>query len=172
MRQMALIVIDVQNDYFPGGLYPLWNADRTLTSIIAAIRLAKGKGIPVILVQHIADPKQGISPFFNENTAGVKIHPFILEEVAEAPVIVKRHADSFFGTDLEKVLAELGITDLLLCGMMTQNCVTHTALSPSASRYGVVILPDCCTTVDEMLHGIALHALSTRITLTPSSQAF
>ena len=55
--------------------------------------------------------------------------------------------------------------------MMTQNCVTHTAISKSAEKYNVVILPDCCTTVDEMIHKIALHALSTRVALVPAGEA-
>ena len=55
--------------------------------------------------------------------------------------------------------------------MMTQNCVTHTAISKAADKYIVTILPDCCTTVDEMIHNIALHAVSTRVNLVPSSEA-
>jgi nicotinamidase-related amidase len=55
--------------------------------------------------------------------------------------------------------------------MMTQNCVTHTAISKSAEKYSVSILSDCCTTVDAMIHNIALHALTTRITLVPLSEA-
>lgn len=60
---------------------------------------------------------------------------------------------------------------MLVCGMMTHNCVTHTAISRSAEKYTVRVLPDCCTTVSEMLHLLALHALSTRISLIPSAQA-
>jgi nicotinamidase-related amidase len=87
-------------------------------------------------------------------------------------VVVKAFADSFVETALEATLAANGITELLVCGMMTQNCVTHTAISKSAERYKTAILPDCCTTISEMLHLIALHAVSTRMALVPSSQAF
>jgi nicotinamidase-related amidase len=55
--------------------------------------------------------------------------------------------------------------------MMTQNCVTHTALSKSAEKYKLTILPECCTTVDQMIHRIALNALSTRIMLLPTLEA-
>jgi nicotinamidase-related amidase len=55
--------------------------------------------------------------------------------------------------------------------MMTQNCVTHTAISKSAEKYKVSILVDCCTTVSEMLHNIALHAVSTRVPLVSSDDA-
>ena len=89
----------------------------------------------------------------------------------DAPVVVKEFADSFYRTGLEEVLSGLGVTELLVCGMMTQNCVTHTAISKAAEKYTVTVLPDCCTTVDAMIHNIALHALSTRVALLPSAEA-
>jgi nicotinamidase-related amidase len=85
--------------------------------------------------------------------------------------VIKEFADSFVKTNLEEILTGLGADELLVCGMMTQNCVTHTAISKSAEKYKVSILPDCCTTVDEMLHNIALHAVSTRVSLVPSKDA-
>jgi len=167
----ALLVIDIQNDYFPGGKYPLWNADATLVNIERAITSATAKGVPVILIQHVADPARGIAPFFNAGTEGVKIHPRILSVTKDAPVVVKGFADAFVKTDLEEILSGLGVTDLLVCGMMTQNCVTHTAISKSAEKYRVCIMPDCCTTVDAMIHNIALNAVSTRLPLVPSGVA-
>ncbi|HET7775985.1 MAG TPA: isochorismatase family protein, partial [Azospira sp.] len=53
--------------------------------------------------------------------------------------------------------------ELWLCGMMTQNCVTHTAISRAAEKYPVTVLKDCCTTVSEMIHRIALGALAVRV---------
>ncbi len=165
----ALLVIDLQNDYFPGGKFALWNTEATLHNIEQAIAKANAQQIPVIHIQHIADSKQGIAPFFNEGTEGAAIHPRILTAAPDGVVVVKTFADSFVATTLESVLAERGVTELLVCGMMTQNCVTHTAISKSAEKYQVTILPDCCTTVNEMLHLIALHAVSTRVTLQAST---
>lgn len=142
-----------------------------LTNIVQAIKAARTKGIPVIHIQHIANPKKGIAPFFNEGTDGARIHPRVLAAAPDAPIVVKEYADSFVGTKLEETLSDLGVDELLVCGMMTQNCVTHTAISKSAENYKVSVLPDCCTTVDEMLHNIALHALSTRVSLVPAKDA-
>lgn len=165
MSQRALIVIDVQNDYFPGGSFPLWNTEATLAHIEAAIAQATAQGIPTILVQHVANASAGIAPFFNADTPGAELHPLIRAAAPDAPVVVKQFADSFLHTTLEATLEQLGARELLLCGMMTQNCVTHTALSRTADRYQVTILPDCCTTVTEMLHLIALHAIAPRVPL-------
>jgi len=167
----ALLVIDLQNDYFPGGKFPLWNTDVTLQNIERAIEKAKAQNIPVILIQHIADSSRGIAPFFNGGTSGAEVHSRILSAAPMAPVIVKQFADSFVNTTLEETLAKLGVTELLVCGMMTQNCVTHTAISKSAEKYKVSILMDCCTTVNEMLHKIALHAVSTRVPLVSANEA-
>jgi len=167
----ALLIVDLQNDYFPEGKFPLWNTGATLINIEKAIYLAKAKNIPIIHIQHIANPDMGISPFFNKGTNGAAIHTKIFEAAHDAPVVVKEFADGFVNTDLEEILSGLEITELLICGMMTQNCVTHTAISKSAEKYKVTILPDCCTTINEMIHNIALHAVSTRLSLVESGIA-
>lgn len=169
MKQ-ALLVIDLQNDYFPGGAFPLWNAETVLDNTVRAIQSAHARGIPTILVRHIADAKQGLAPFFNPGTAGAEIHPGILDSAPGAPVIDKHFADGFEKTNLEETLAGMGAEELLVCGMMTQNCVTHTAISRASEKYKVVILADCCTTVSEILHKIALNAVSTRLEIKNSDE--
>jgi len=165
----TLLVIDVQNDYFPGGKLPLWNIDDTLAHIEGALRSAAENGVPVVLVQHLADSKT--APFFNEGSEGAALHPRICALAPRAPVVTKRFADSFYQTDLALVLKELGATSLLVCGMMTQNCVTHTAISKSAEAYDVTLLTDCCTTVSPLVHTLALRAAGTRLTLAKADEA-
>jgi len=167
----ALLVIDLQNDYFEGGKFPLFNTKQTLDNVEAAIKLAQQKGIAVIHVQHIADPAMGLAPFFNEGSEGADIHPTIIQAAPDAPVVIKSFADSFEQTTLSDELTKFGIKELILCGMMTQNCVTHTAISKAAQQYEVSVLVDATTTTDEMIHNIALHALSTRVALIPTAQA-
>ena len=164
----ALLLIDLQNDYFPGGAFSLWNTEETLNNIENAINKANAQNIPIIHIQHVANSELGIAPFFNKGTEGVNIHPRILELAPNALIVVKEYADSFVNTTLEETLSSMNVTELLICGMMTQNCVTHTAISKSAEKYDVSILTDCTTTVDVMIHNIALHAISTRVPLIPS----
>jgi nicotinamidase-related amidase len=162
----ALLVIDVQNDYFPSGKFPLWNAEAVLENVTRAIGTAQKQGVAVILVQHVV---KGASPFFNEGMTGTDIHARILAAAPGAPIVVKENADSFEKTRLEETLTKLGVTELQICGMMTHNCVTHTAISKAAEKYRVTILQDCTTTVSEIMHLLALHALSIRVTLVPGS---
>lgn len=167
----ALLLIDLQNDYFPGGLFPLWNTDQTLDNLFQAIQRATSSGVEIIHIQHIANPRAGIAPFFNKGSLGADIQKDILAAAPQAPIVIKEYADSFHHTNLEEVLSARGVAELLVCGMMTQNCVTHTAISKAAEKYKVTILPDCCTTINEPIHLIALHAVSTRVQLLPSKEA-
>lgn len=159
----ALLIIDPQNDYFPGYKFPLWNTTEVLNNTLALIEKAKSKNIPIILIQHIADESLGLAPFFNNGTEGVQIKQEILDAAPNAHIVKKTFADGFVKTNLEETLQKLEAENLFVCGMMTQNCVTHTSISKSAEKYNVKIVPDCCTTVDQMLHLIALAAVSTRI---------
>ncbi len=165
----ALLVIDVQNDYFPNGKFPLWNTEEVLTSIERAIERATAENIPVILVQHVV--KGQPAPFFADATSGVEIHPRLRAALPDAHVVEKAHADSFLETKLEETLKRLNITELLVCGMMTHNCVTHTAISQSADKYRITVLPDCCASVSETIHLLALDALSDRVKLAQSVEA-
>lgn len=160
--QKALIVIDIQNDYFPEGKMPLWNTEETLHNIESAIKKANHEKMQIVLIQHIATSD---APFFKEGSDGAKIHPRILQAAPNAKIIIKTFADSFEGTNLDAWLTQEKINELWVCGMMTQNCVTHTAISKKAENYKVSILSDCCTSVDEMIHNIALRGISTRVKL-------
>jgi len=165
----ALLVIDVQNDYFEGGKLPLWNTEATLDNIVQAVRAAREQGVAVVLIQQLTDP--AVAPMFNAGTEGAEIHPALLAAAPGAPVVVKTQADSFYETTLEQVLSGLGTTSLLVCGMMTQNCVTHTAISRAADKYEVTVLADCCTTVSALIHQVALRALAIRVGVAPADQA-
>lgn len=165
----ALIVIDIQNDYFPSGKYPQFNSEEVLKKTLVCIRKAIEHSVPVVLIQHIAGVS---SPFFAEGSEGADLHPEVLRVATDAAIVIKQHADSFLNTNLQSILSERHVTELLICGMMTQNCVTHTALSESADAYGINVLSDCCTSVDEMVHAIALRALSDRVALVSCEELF
>ena len=161
VNKTALIIIDPQNDYLAGGKYPLWNMEASIKQIQLAIKTATEKNMPIYFVQHIASAE---APFFQEGSEGAEVIRVLREGAPDANVVVKHYADSFEQTELDQLLKAEGIGKIVLCGMMTQNCITHTALSKTAEEYQVSILSDACTTVDEMVHNIALNALSVRCT--------
>lgn len=161
--QRALLVIDIQNDYFAGGELELFAADETAERIKAAILDARQAGDRVVLVQHVSTAPKGM---FASGSAGVAIRPDILEAADGVPVVVKHVADAFQDTDLATHLD--GIDSLLVCGMMTQNCVVFTAMSAHAQGYNVSVVEDLCTAPTEVVHTIALSALKSKLNVQTS----
>ena len=161
----ALVVIDIQNDYFPGGTLPLWQAEETEARILDAIAQARAAGDRVILVRHLAPAGSGL---FAEDSAGSEIRPAVLAAAGDAPVVIKRFADSFQQTQLADHLD--GVEDLLICGMMTQNCVVFTAMSRDADPYRVRVIGDLCTAPIAPVHLIALNALGSKTEVTTADE--
>ena len=154
----ALLVIDIQNEYFPGGALPLWQAEETEARIVSAIGRALAAGDKIILVRHVSTATAGL---FAADGAGIVIRPAILAASKGAPIVTKHFADSFQGTGLAAHLA--GTEDLVVCGMMTQNCVVFTALSRAADGLRVRVAGDLCTAPSEIVHKIAIAALNSKV---------
>jgi nicotinamidase-related amidase len=156
----TLLVIDIQNDYFPGGVLPLWQAEEVEGRIVAGIGAARAAGDRVILVQHVSKAAAGL---FSPDSVGVAIRPAIREAAGDTPVVIKHYADAFQETDLADHLS--GTRALLVAGMMTQNCVVFTALSRMADAFDVQVVADLCTAPTEIVHRIALNALGSKLSL-------
>lgn len=150
----TLLVIDIQNDYFPGGLLPLWQAEAVEARLLDAIGRARAQGDRVVLVRHVSSAATGL---FAPDSEGAAIRPSVRAAAGDAPTVTKHHADAFQETDLAAHLA--GTDTLLLCGMMTQNCVVFTALSSAAGGLRVRVLDALCTAPSEAVHRFAVSAL-------------
>src|SRR3546814_531802 len=151
----ALLVIDIQNDYFPDGKFPLEGADEALAHALSTIQQAREAGAMIVAVQHLAP--QG-APFFEEGSTGAALHPAIAAATAGDSLVTKREADSFLQTGLDDLLQEADVTELQIIGMMTQHCVTHTALSPEARGYAVSIFGDACAPPTRQLSALAFKS--------------
>lgn len=163
----TLLVIDIQQEYFTGGALPLWQAEAVEAGIVTAIGRARAAGDSVILVQHINADSSGP---FAANSRGIAIRSAITGAAGDAPIVTKQHADAFQETDLSRHLA--GTRELLVCGMMTQNCVVFTALSRAADGFSLQVLRDLCTAPTEIVHRIALKALSSKTTVTSAADVW
>lgn len=161
----ALLVIDVQNDYFPGGTLPLWDVENTERRILSAIGQARTAGDKIILVQHVSTATEGL---FAAGGSGVAIRPAIVAASGNAVIVAKKYADAFQETDLFKHLA--AGQKLLVCGMMTQNCVVFTAMSRAADDFEVHVLSDLCAAPSEAVHRIALSALKSKLHVSTAAE--
>lgn len=159
--ETALIILDIQKEYFAvqNGGYPLWNADKTLQNILNIIHTAQNQNWEIIGIQHQSMDPQTV--LFNRNSDSSQYHPSIASKLKEKPLFTKSHADAFYQTGLLEYLKSHNIQDIYLCGMMTQNCITHTALSPYAKEFTVHILGNACTAPTQAVHQFAIRALQT-----------
>ncbi|NVD97452.1 cysteine hydrolase family protein [Massilia sp. BJB1822] len=135
----ALLVIDVQNEYFTGDLpieYP--PVAGSLPNIVQAMKAAKAQDIPVVVVQH--DAPEG-SPIFAKGSEGWRLHP----QIAELPIdhhINKTMASAFAGTGLREWLAARSIDTLSIVGYMTHNCNASTIFQAAHEGLTVEVLDD------------------------------
>ena len=119
----ALIVIDVQNEYFTGNLKIEYPDSRTsLANIGKAMDGAQVARIPVIVVQQFAPPQ---SPIFAEGSTNWELHDTIQSRPWQYK-INKKLPSAFAGTDLADWLAQNKIDTLCVTGYMTHNCVDST----------------------------------------------
>ncbi len=162
----ALVIIDVQNDYFSGGRCELYHPNEALEVTKQLLDSFRKRKLPVIFIQHIMLDK---GFFFEEGTKGVEIHSEI-KPLSTETVIVKHAPSSFYQTSFEECLKDNQVTDLVVCGMMTHMCVDTTVRVASDYGYHTTLIQDACTTKDmvwdgktysaEVVHNIFVGALS------------
>lgn len=160
----ALLVIDVQNEYFTGKL-PVTYPSGSLDKILQVMDAAQSKNIPVIVVRH-TQPQED-TPIFRKGTPEWEIHPEVAKYSYDL-LIDKKLPGSFTGTELEAWLKEQGIDTVVISGYMTQMCCDTTARQAAHLGFSVEFLSDATGTLtfqnnagaatDEELHRATLVA--------------
>jgi nicotinamidase-related amidase len=150
MADTALLIIDIQNDYFPGGAMELEGADAAGSKAAAVITRFRKDGKPVIHVRHLS-VRPG-STFFLPGTRGAEIHAAVQPAAGEA-VIEKNFPNSFRNTDLQAKLEGLGVKNLVVAGMMTHMCVDATVRHAADLGYRITLLGDACATRQQSYGG-------------------
>jgi nicotinamidase-related amidase len=139
----ALILIDIQNDYFPGGRMELEGPVEAAAQARALLDFFRQQKWPTVHIQHIST-RPGAT-FFLPDTDGMLIHPSIAPLTGET-VIVKHFPNSFRETTLLEHLKGLGVERLVICGMMTHMCVDATVRAASDLGFSVLLAADACAT--------------------------
>lgn len=162
----ALLLIDIQNDYFPGGKYGLFRPDEAADKAALLLEAFRARRLSVVHVQHVSLP--GGAAFFLPDTEGVRIHAKVSPLPGE-PVVIKHAPDGFLKTDLKEVLDDRGVDHLVVCGMMSHMCIDTTVRAAKGRGYGVTLVGDACTTRDlvrdgrtfpaETVHAVFMAAL-------------
>ncbi len=154
MKQ-ALLLIDIQNDYFEGGTMTLVRANQASENAKLILKNFRKKHQLVIHIQHIA--AQPGATFFLPRTYGVETHENV-RPIDDEKLIIKHFPNSFRETELKVYLDENGITGLVICGMMTHMCVDATTRAAKDFGYNCILIGDACTTRDLGINGKTVKA--------------
>ncbi|CAI8784608.1 cysteine hydrolase family protein [Chryseobacterium sp. IT-36CA2] len=155
MENTALLIIDVQNDYFPGGKMTLENAEQAGENAKKVLEYFRKNNLPVIHIQHISTNEE--ATFFLPNTEGAKIHSLVLPKENEK-VMVKHFPNSFRETDLLNYLQSNKIKNLVITGMMTDVCVEATTRAAFDFGFQNTIIGDATATRNRELNGEVVKA--------------
>jgi len=140
---VGLIVIDIQNDYFPGGKMELEGSEQAGQVAGRLLGFFRERRLPVFHIQHIAVRPE--ATFFLPNSEGVEIHQSVKPLNGEI-VIQKHFPNSFRETGLLQHLQRDNIQQLVVVGMMTHMCVDATTRAATDYGYECLIAHDACAT--------------------------
>ncbi len=140
----ALLVIDVQNEYFT-GLMPIIYPQNSLLNILEAIKISQKFDIPIIMVQHTSTVKDAKA--FVKGTFGWELHDSV-KDIKVHHYIEKTFPSAFVDTDLENWLKKNGINTVVVSGYMTQHCCDTTARYAHHLGFNVEFLSDATATLD------------------------
>jgi nicotinamidase-related amidase len=151
----ALIVVDIQNDYFPGGLWALSKVEAAAAKAAQVIAAFRESGDLVVHIRHEFTSQD--APFFRPNSEGAKLHPSVINQ-PEEPVVLKHYINSFRETELKPILDKHGIEEVIVVGNMSHMCVDGITRAAVDFGYRTTVLHDACATLDLEFDGVKVPA--------------
>ncbi|AMO23964.1 cysteine hydrolase family protein [Ramlibacter solisilvae] len=139
----ALVLIDLQNDYFPGGAMELVGSEEAVVQAQTLLAAFRARGWPVFHIQHLA--KRAGATFFIPGTKGADIHAAVAPAAGEG-VVTKHFPSSFRETTLLEGLRGAGATRLVVAGMMTHMCVDTSVRAAADLGFECSLAQDGCAT--------------------------
>jgi nicotinamidase-related amidase len=139
----ALILIDIQNDYFPGGKMELEGPLLAAKQAHELLQCFRDHSLPTVHIQHVS--LKSDATFFLPGDRGTDIHDITAHYEGE-PLVQKHYPNAFRETNLEGLLREWGIERVIVCGMMTHMCVDATARAAADLGFQLIVAEDACAT--------------------------
>lgn len=139
----ALILVDIQNDYFPGGRMALEGIDAASVNASLLLNRFRERNLPVFHIRHLATHPG--ATFFLPDTPGSEIHPAVAP-IGDEPVIVKHFPNSFRETPLLEQLKKAGIAAVAVCGAMSHMCIDATVRAACDLGFHCRVAHDACAT--------------------------
>jgi nicotinamidase-related amidase len=139
----ALLLIDIQNDYFPGGKMELEGVNEAAIMAGELLQCFREHDMPHVHIQHVST-RPGAT-FFLPGTEGTNIHDKVAHFEGE-PLVQKHYPNSFRETNLLELLKSWEIERLVITGMMTHMCVDATARAAVDLGFKIIVVADACAT--------------------------
>jgi len=155
MPKTALILVDIQNDYFDGGDWVLHQMDRVAANATRLLAKSRTDGTMVVHIRHENAPDG--APFLRSGTPGAEIHVSVAPQQGE-PVLTKSRANSFYETGLLGLLREAEIETVTICGAMSQMCIDATTRAAADHGFQVTVAEDACGAKEMAFDGVAVSA--------------
>ena len=151
----ALILVDIQQDYFPQGRMELIGPIEASRNAAQLLNHFRKENLPVLHVRHLSTRKD--AAFFLPDTEGILFHDSILP-VAGETVIEKHFPNSFRNTHLKECLEAFNIDELVICGMMSHMCIDATVRAAFDYGYVCQVAHDACATKNIAFGGADIPA--------------
>lgn len=151
----GLILVDLQNDYFPGGNMELVDIEDAAANAQVLLNEFRKTKSPIIHIQHISAHPD--ATFFLPETNGVRINQLVTPKENET-VIVKNFPNSFRSTSLLETLEKEKISNLVVCGAMSHMCIDATTRAAFDLGFSCVVAEDACATKDLIFKGKTIKA--------------
>ena len=170
----ALLAIDLQNEYRTGAAWPVDGYEAVLANAARLMDAARAAGILVIHAQAWVKPEERkgyarqeeiLTEEFRSAVAGSS-GADICAEVAPLPsdIVIHKHWPSVFRrTDLARRLAELGIENLMVAGVLTDSCVTESVFDAVYQGFRVWLVKDACGSMSEAMHRTGMLDMANRL---------
>ncbi len=151
----ALLIIDIQNDYFPGGSMELVGPTEAGARAERVLALFRERSWPVVHAQHVADEPD--ATFFRPETPGEEIHPSVTPLPGE-PIIQKHYPNAFRETPLLEHLRSHDVARLVIVGMMTHMCIDTSVRAAADLDFECLLAHDACATLAQSFGGVTVSA--------------
>ncbi|MBO3274304.1 cysteine hydrolase family protein [Pseudomonas schmalbachii] len=155
MTRQALIVVDIQNDYFPGGKWTLSGVEAAADNAARLIGAAREAGDLVVHIRHEFPSSE--APFFVPGSPGAEINPRVRNQ-GDEPVVLKNFVNSFRQTELKPLLDSHGIEEVVIVGNMSHMCVDAVTRAAVDYGYKATVIHDACATRDLEFNGVVVPA--------------
>lgn len=158
MENTALLIIDLQNDYFEsfeGAKWQLYKTEEAAENTLKILNKCRKKDMKIVHVKHESTIKNPL--FFEPNTEGAKIHDLLTPKENEFEIL-KHSVNAFKDTILKEILDNSNIKNVIIVGAMSYMCINAVTRAASDFGYNCFVAHDACATSTIEFNGVTVEA--------------